>query len=185
MANISTLKKFVGFRFSSGGVIGPDFKSFSTKLRNYIKAICEENNMEMVSFNRGHYECSGFVKVLATDSYFYWSISDVRYWSDEWFNKVLYRTATGPKDYRGGQNMYCPLEKLGSSIVALAKRTVSYNINGKTFNDMQMRNIGRDIASLWGAECYDYTVDKVNQKVIFDCIEHGEKFVTEQAFNEF
>lgn len=185
MASLATLKKFIGYRFSSGGVIGDDFKSFSAELRKHINALCKEHNMEMVSFNRGHYECSGFVKVIDTDSYVYWSISDVRYWNDEWLNKVLYRTATGPKDYRGGQNMYCHLEQLGSSIVSLARRTAKYDINGKTFNDLQIRNIGNNIASLWGAQCYNYRIDRANQKVVFECIEHGERFVTEQAFNEF
>lgn len=185
MANIATLKKFVGYRFSSGSETGSDFKSFATKLRNYIKSVCNENGMEMVSFNRGHYDCFGFVKMQDSDVYAYWSISDVRFWQDEWFNKVLFRTANGPKDYHGGHNQYCSLEKLGSSIQSLMQKNIVYRINGKTFTDKQMRDIGRDIASLWGAECYGYTVDTYRDKVVFQCVECGEHFITEQAFADF
>ena len=62
MANLNSLKKYLGYRFSSGGVIGSDFKSFSTKLRNYIKAVCDENGLEMVSYNRNHYEATGSLR---------------------------------------------------------------------------------------------------------------------------
>ena len=134
MANIANLKKYLGYRFSSGSTIGDDFKSFSTKFRNYIKSMCEEHGMELVSFNRGHYECSGFLKVLDTNSFIYWSISDVRYWADDWYRKVLYRTADNQKDYRGGPNMYCSLDKLGESAVLLAKRTVARNSNNGSAN---------------------------------------------------
>lgn len=185
MANLNSLKKYVNYRFSSGGVIGEDFKSFSTKLRNYIKAICEENGFEMVSYNRGHYESSGFIKNPKTNQFAYWSISDVRFWQNEWFDHVLYRMTDSEKDYRGKQNMYCSLENLGQSISNMFERYVVYNINNKEFSRSKMMEVGRDIASLWGGECLDFEVDNDKQVVTFKCIEHGEFFITEQAFAEF
>lgn len=185
MANLNSLKKYLGYRFSSGGVIGSDFKSFSTKLRNYIKAVCDENNLEMISYNRNHYEASGFLKHTETGQYIYWSISDVRFWQDEWFNSILIRLADHEKDYRGKENHKCSLADIGKTAVLLAVKNTKYVINGKEFNDRQLRAEGSEIASLWGAECYGYKVDAENKKVTFDCIEHGEPFVTEKAFDEF
>lgn len=185
MANLNSLKKYLGYRFSSGGVIGSDFKSFSTKLRNYIKAVCDENGLEMVSYNRNHYEASGFLKYTKTGQYIYWSISDVRFWQDEWYNSVLIRLADHEKDYHGKENNRCSLADIGNASISLAMRNLKFNINGKEFNDRQLRQEGSEIASLWGAECYDYEVDNEKQKVIFSCIEHGEPFITEKAFAEF
>ena len=45
-------------------------------------------------------------------------------------------------------------------------------------------NIGNEIASLWGASCYDYEIDLKNKKVIFDCVEAGEFFITDITFDE-
>ena len=42
----------------------------------------------------------------------YVSISDVRYFSDEWYNHILIRTAKDEQDYRGGFNNYTTLDGL-------------------------------------------------------------------------
>ena len=183
MANITSLKKYLGYRFSSGGVIGDDFKSFSTKLRNYIKKVCDEHNLEFISFNRGHYECSGFLK-SKNGQFVYWHISDVRHFQDEWYNSVLYRLATHEKDYRGAQNHYASLFSLGDAIEKLITSDGYYCINGETFTKRKLMSIGTDLASLWGGECYGFEIDDKEQIVRFNCIEHGESFVTTQSFLE-
>ena len=139
----------------------------------------------MVSYNRNHYEASGFLKYTKTGQYIYWSISDVRFWQDEWYNSVLIRLADHEKAYHGKENNRCSLADIGNASISLAMRNLKFNINGKEFNDRQLKQEGSEIASLWGAECYDYEVDNENQKVIFSCIEHGEPFITEKAFAEF
>ena len=56
-----TLRPFVNYRFSSGGYIGDDFKSFNTKFKNVIKKLLPEG-FEIHDWNRGHYYCSGVIK---------------------------------------------------------------------------------------------------------------------------
>ena len=42
----------------------------------------------------------------------YISISDVRYFTNEWYSHILIRTAKSDTDYRGGFNHYTTLENL-------------------------------------------------------------------------
>ena len=45
-------------------------------------------------------------------------------------------------------------------------------------------DIGNDIAAIWGAICYDYTIDEENKEVVFECNERGEEFVTSYSFED-
>lgn len=45
-------------------------------------------------------------------------------------------------------------------------------------------DIGRKVASLWGGECCDAVPDDKREVVVFHCIEHGENFATEVAYDE-
>ena len=102
-----TLESFVGHRFSSGGYIGDDFKSFNTKYRNAIKKLLP-NGYEIHSWNRGHYYCSAVIK--DNDGRFiYMSIGDVRHWSNEWVYNILIRTMKHDKDWTGGTNHHTDL----------------------------------------------------------------------------
>lgn len=48
----------------------------------------------------------------------------------------------------------------------------------------ELRDIGNDIASLWGGSCYDYEIDWEKKEVTFLCMEHGEDFATSSSFEE-
>ena len=111
MANIKDLKKYVGYEFSSGCYTGDDYKSFQTKYINFLKAICKQNHWQLVNVGRNHYCFSAFIK-SAENKCVYVSISDVRYFSDEWYNHILIRTAKDEQDYRGGFNNYTTLDGL-------------------------------------------------------------------------
>ena len=97
-----TLRPFVNYRFSLGGYIGDDFKSFNTKFKNIIKKLLPEG-FEIHYWNRGHYYCSGVIKT-PKDKFIYISIPDVRYFNDEWITNILYRTMEHDKDWTGGPN---------------------------------------------------------------------------------
>ena len=110
MANIKDLKKYIGYEFSSGCYTGDDYKSFQTKYINFLKAICNQNHWQLVNVGRNHYCFSAFIK-SAENKCVYVSISDVRYFSDEWYNHILIRTAKDEQDYRGFNN-YTTLDGL-------------------------------------------------------------------------
>ena len=111
MTGITELKKYLGYEFSSGSYTGEDYKSFQTKYINYLKAVCRENRWRLVNVGRNHYCFSAFIK-NAENKCVYISISDVRYFTNEWYSHILIRTAKDEQDYRGGFNNYTTLEKL-------------------------------------------------------------------------
>ena len=110
------MKKWVGNYFQSSTCSTPEFNSFSRAFKKYIKENLPKN-AELVNFSKGHFYCSGFVK--KEDKYVYFSISDVRYFPDQWYNQVLVRTAKNEKDYSGGFNGYTKLDNFKKSVETL------------------------------------------------------------------
>lgn len=120
MAKLNDLKKYKDYEFSSGCYTGEDYKSFQTKYINYLKAMCKENHWELVNVSKNHYCFSAFIK-SSENKCVYLSISDVRYFSNEWYSHILVRTAKNEVDYRGGFNNYTTLEKLDNTVARLLK----------------------------------------------------------------
>ena len=120
MAKLNDLKKYIDYEFSSGCYTGEDYKSFQTKYINYLKAMCKENHWELVNISKNHYCFSAFIK-SSENKCVYMSISDVRYFSNEWYSHILVRTAKNEVDYRGGFNNYTTLEKLDNTVAKLLK----------------------------------------------------------------
>lgn len=120
MAKLNDIKKYIDYEFSSGCYTGEDYKSFQTKYINYLKAMCKENHWELVNVSKNHYCFSAFIK-SSENKCVYLSISDVRYFSNEWYSHILVRTAKNEVDYRGGFNNYTTLEKLDNTVAKLLK----------------------------------------------------------------
>ena len=118
MANIKDLEKYVNYEFSSGCYTGDDYKSFQTKYINYLRAICKNNHWRLVNVGKNHYCFSAFIK-SAENKCVYISISDVRYFSNEWYDHILIRTAENETDYRGGFNNYTTLDGLEGVVADL------------------------------------------------------------------
>ena len=120
MAKLNDLKKYIDYEFSSGCYTGEDYKSFQTKYINYLKAMCKENHWELVNVSKNHYCFSAFIK-SSENKCVYLSISDVRYFSNEWYSHILVRKAKNEVDYRGGFNNYTTLENLDYTVAKLLK----------------------------------------------------------------
>ena len=118
MATIKDLEKYVNYEFSSGCYTGDDYKSFQTKYINYLRAVCKNNHWRLVNVGKNHYCFSAFIK-SAENKCVYVSISDVRYFSDEWYDHILIRTAENETDYRGGFNNYTTLSDLEGTAAEL------------------------------------------------------------------
>ena len=97
MATIRDLEKYVNYEFSSGCYTGDDYKSFQTKYINYLKSVCKNNHWRLVNVGKNHYCFSAFIK-SAENKCVYISISDVRYFSNEWYDHILIRTAENETD---------------------------------------------------------------------------------------
>lgn len=120
MATLNELKKYLDYEFSSGPYTGEDYKSFQRKYLNYLKTLSKENGWELCNASKGHYWLSAFFKF--NDKYVYCSISDVRFFPNEWYNNILIRTAKNDKDYHGGCNNYTTLPLLNFRVKELFSR---------------------------------------------------------------
>ena len=115
MATLKDLEKYLDYEFSSGSYTDEDYKQFQNKYINYLRALCRQNGWELVNVGRNHYEFSAFFK-NNENRFIYFSISDVRFWQNEWYSHILYRTAKHEKDYTGGHNCYTNLPALQNTI---------------------------------------------------------------------
>lgn len=111
MATIKDLEKYIDYEFSSGCYTGDDYKSFQTKYINFLRSICKQNHWQLVNVGRNHYCFSAFIK-SAENKCVYVSISDVRFFTNEWYNNILIRTAKNEQDYHGGFNHRTTLKGL-------------------------------------------------------------------------
>ena len=111
MATIKDLEKYIDYELSSGCYTGDDYKSFQTKYINFLRSICKQNHWQLVNVGRNHYCFSAFIK-SAENKCVYISISDVRFFTNEWYNNILIRTAKNEQDYYGGFNHRTTLKEL-------------------------------------------------------------------------
>lgn len=111
MATIKDLEKYIDYEFSSGCYTGEDYKSFQTKYINFLRSICKQNHWQLVNVGRNHYCFSAFIK-SAENKCVYISISDVRFFTNEWYSNILIRTAKNEQDYHGGFNHRTTLKEL-------------------------------------------------------------------------
>ena len=111
MATIKDLEKYIDYEFSSGCYTGDDYKSFQTKYINFLRSICKQNHWQLVNVGRNHYCFSAFIK-SAENRCVYVFISDVRFFTNEWYSNILIRTAKNEQDYYGGFNHRTTLKEL-------------------------------------------------------------------------
>jgi hypothetical protein len=118
MATINELKKYLGYEFSSGPYTGQDYRTFQTKYVNYLRGLCKANGWELARVGRNHYCFSAFIKD-SRNKYVYLSVSDVRYFRNEWYRNILVRTAASDRDYHGGRNDYTALPEMQAAVEKL------------------------------------------------------------------
>ncbi len=111
MATIKDLEKYIDYEFSSGCYTGDDYKSFQTKYINFLRSMCKQNHWQLVNVGRNHYCFSAFIK-SAENKCVYVSISDVRFFTNEWYSNILIRKAKNEQDYYGGFNHRTTLKEL-------------------------------------------------------------------------
>ncbi len=125
MATLKELEKYLNYEFSTGAYTGQDYKSFQNKYINYLRSLCKQNNWQLVNIGRNHYCFTAFVK-NNENRFVYISISDVRFFKNEWYYRALIRTAESERDYRGGHNYYNELPRLHFAIKKLLNEEVWY-----------------------------------------------------------
>lgn len=61
-------------------------------------------------------------------------------------------------------------------------KNISIKGEKESFTTEELMNVGQEVASLWGAECYDFS--KEEDVYVFFCIEHGERFICRMTHEE-
>jgi hypothetical protein len=114
------IQSWLGYQFQSSSGPTEGWKAFVADYRKEVKRVCGKV-LEVASFHKNHFEVSGFLRNPATGKLVYFSVSDVRFWPDRWFNEILIRTAKDVKDYTGGRNCYCSLPDLQAKALELTE----------------------------------------------------------------
>lgn len=109
------IMSWIGHRFESSTVRTPEYQSFERAMRANLRKQCKENGLELVSFLPMHFQFSAVVKGVESGKYAYISISDVRFFQDEWVKHTLYRIMKHDHDWSGGSNQYCAWENVGAN----------------------------------------------------------------------
>lgn len=108
------------YRFSSGTTTGNDYKQFQKEMKSDLKKQAKKEHFVVYKFLPNHYEFSAVLKKEDIEKYIYISISDVRFFINEWYNRVLIRTMEHDKDWTGGSNQYCKWTEVGKYANRLA-----------------------------------------------------------------
>ena len=119
------MKQWLGYNFNLQGWSrthenhSDAFDRFVKNLRSKLRKEAKEYNLEVLPFKANWFTTSGFIKNKETGKFAYWCISDVRYFHDEWYYNVLFRTAENEKDYTGGANHFCSMNDLVESVAKI------------------------------------------------------------------
>jgi len=89
-------------------------KAYSAE-KALVKKTLRDANFEDIKVSNGYYYFSGFAK--KNDKIIYYSLHDVRHNSNR-DEVILIRTAKDYKDYTGGSNNFCSLDKENIQILA-------------------------------------------------------------------
>lgn len=116
MASLQVMKRYATHYFEDwGGCTSVDYKTFERKYINFIKSLMKKNGGELISANKNHYCFSAVVK-RSDGQLVYISISDVRYFKNEWLRNILVRTMAHEEDWTGGSNHHTNIDNLEKAI---------------------------------------------------------------------
>lgn len=109
--------------FSTGCTTGEDYKKFQHQMKSDLKKQAAKEGLELHRFNPNHYEFSAVLsKNFDSETRFVFvSISDVRFFKNQWADHVLVRTMAHDHDWTGGRNTFCRWEDVAEHAVSLLK----------------------------------------------------------------
>ena len=112
------MEKWYDYTFESSSGLTAEFQAFVKDFKKYLLQQVRKD-FELVNCSRGHFEISGFLKNKKNKKFVYFSISDVRYFPNSWYNNILIRTAENEKDYTGSSNNNCKFAEINNKAIYL------------------------------------------------------------------
>lgn len=110
------IEQWLDYRFESSCSTTEELRAFARDFKKAVKGSLPVGCV-LADWNRGHFEVFGFIS--KNGKYVYFSISDVRFWQNEWHDNILIRTAKDIKDYTGGSNCYTSLKDFKANVERL------------------------------------------------------------------
>jgi hypothetical protein len=111
-----------------GAYPSQEFIKFANELHSVLKIDARDHGYRLFSFNCGHYDVSGFFEKDGRYVYFSYDVprggAAIDFRKTDPCEGVLFRTASGPEDYRGGTNRFCSMNNLMSEVQALLYKEV-------------------------------------------------------------
>jgi hypothetical protein len=105
-ASSKGIEKWLGNEFESSSSVTEEYMAWKKDYRKEMKKMLPDNFEMLPKTSDAHFSASGFIRNKDTNKLVYWSISDIRYFQDTWYNNILIRTAEHDKDWTGGGNNY-------------------------------------------------------------------------------
>lgn len=104
---VRKLDHWLHVEFESSCCKTDQFMAFARQFRSELKKVlpCD---CQLIGYNIGHFYISGFIYNRQTDKYAYFMTSDVRCFGNDWYYRLLVRTARSKRDFTGGSNHYIP-----------------------------------------------------------------------------
>jgi hypothetical protein len=122
------LEDYLNWEFGSGVKTTRDFKKFALLFLNHIRKNLPKG-AKLDKYSIGHYFIWGFIK--RKNNYVYFFVNDVRYYKNDWYNKILLKPALNTEEI-GSECYYCNLKEFKHLVNTLLNRGVHENhINPK------------------------------------------------------
>ena len=93
-----------------------DYLEFEREYRALLLERTKKLGYELISFNSHNYCFSAVIQSQASKRYYYISISDLRFFTKDWYDRVLWKEISGPSDIVGKDIQYSALFSLFDNI---------------------------------------------------------------------
>lgn len=115
------IEKWLDYTFESSSGKTAEYMAF---VRDYRREMKKKLGLKLTMLPKTgdcHFGASGFVRNNSTGKLAYWSIDDIRYSPNAWYNNILIRTAEHDKDWTGGINDSSDWKHLKIKLLELTK----------------------------------------------------------------
>lgn len=93
-----------------------DYLEFEREYRALILERTKKLGYELISFNPHNYCFTAVIQSQTTKRYYSISISDLRFFREDWYKKVLWKEVSSPTDIVGSDTQRSPLLSLFDNI---------------------------------------------------------------------
>lgn len=99
-----------------------DYLEFEREYRALLLERTKKLGFEMISFNSHNYCFSTVIQNIVSKRYYYINISDLRFFKDDWYKRILWKEISSPTDIVGKDSQRSALMSLFDDICEYEKK---------------------------------------------------------------